>query len=194
MHIIDITKEVLSAPVYPGDPAPFLRRVQSLERGDVCNLSVLTSCVHAGTHLDAPCHFLNGGDSIDRIPLEECMGKCRVAEPSSPLVTKAALAGLPITGVRRLLLKGDAYLSAGGAQATVQAGIRLIGTGSPTIGAPGEEGPVHRILLEAGIMILEGLALESALPGDYTLAALPLKLAGSDGSPCRAVLIQEVFE
>ncbi|MDR0916925.1 MAG: cyclase family protein [Oscillospiraceae bacterium] len=185
MTIIDITRELLSAPVYPGDPAPTATLLSETPR-DMYNLTFLTLSAHTGTHIDAPRHFIDGADAIDALAPDIFIGECVVAEFAGD-ITAAELA--PFLGETRLLMRGDITITAGAARAIAGSSIRLIGVESQSVGAVDAPAEVHLILLGAGVIPLEGLDLSRAPSGRYTLVALPLKIAGSDGSPTRAVLI-----
>ena len=179
------------------------------EPGAVCNLSVFTEGTHTGTHLDAPLHFVAGGNSVEALDLNVLIGPAQVAEINGRDQITAAdleIAGIE-RGTERILLKTDntrlARLGDGvfhkdyvgiapsGAQWLVTHGVRLIGVDYLSVGP---YGPVnvetHRILLGAGLVVVESLVLKDISPGRYTLAVLPPKFEGLEGSPCRAVLIE----
>ncbi|MDR0818098.1 MAG: cyclase family protein [Oscillospiraceae bacterium] len=185
MRIIDITQELFSCVVYPGDPAPVFERVKRIPE-DMCNLTNISLCVHNGTHADAPRHFIGDGKAIDEVELSAFYGDCTVAELSGEL-TAADVA--PYLGAERLLLKGTLTITPEAAKAIANSGVRLIGVESQSVGTEDAPAPVPLILLGAGVIALEGLVLSEVEPGEYTLCAFPLKLSGSDGSPVRAVLI-----
>lgn len=191
MKIYDISQEVFSGQVYPGDTPPSAFPVLRMSEGAVYNLTDIAMCVHNATHIDAPFHFIRDGADIGSLPLEIFIGRTLVAEASRAAVSGGEMARILADSPERILLKGGGYLTEEAALAVVSAGIRLIGTESQSIGCPGAPAAVHRILLGAGIPILEGLVLAGIEPAVYFLCALPLKLAGLDGSPCRAVLISE---
>ncbi|MDR3288111.1 MAG: cyclase family protein [Peptococcaceae bacterium] len=180
MTIYDITQPLFACAVYPGDPAPTLTQTKNIaEHG--CNLSEIALCVHNGTHIDAPAHFLQGGAGVDRLPLDVFFGQCAVK----------AWDGTVPQDCERLLLKGDHILTAEDAQLIVQAGVKLIGVESQSVGDPAAPMEVHKILLDASVIPLEGLALREVAEDEYLLSALPLSLgADCDGSPVRAVLIK----
>ena len=191
MQIIDISRELFSSRPYPGDPVPKRDIVRRMDMGDACNLSGFYACCHSATHLDAPLHFIEGGDSIDAAELSVCFGPCSVVEASG-LVTGEDIDRLGENVEKRLLFKGNgtAFLSRSAAFALADAGFLLVGTDAQSI-APAEDlaGP-HEELLGKGILLLEGLDLSGAEPGRYTLSALPLKLGGAEASPVRAVLLR----
>lgn len=192
MELIDITRELFSSPAYPGDPVPRRDVLRRMELGDACNLSGFYACCHSATHLDAPLHFIPGGDPVDRVALSRCVGPCRVV-PAQGIVTGADVDCLKLTGGERLLFRGDgeAFLSGSAGFALAAAGVLLVGTDAQSIGAPGDEEGPHTELLGAGIPILEGLDLSRAEPGEYQLIALPLLLGGAEAAPVRAVLIRD---
>ncbi len=188
-RVIDITRELLSSEVYPGDPAPVLTRIGSIAEGRRSNLSALSLCVHNGTHLDSPLHFVDGAADITEIDIESTVGRCLV-EGYDHDVTAEDIAALP-ADTERLLIKGGVYLTPGGAQAAAEAGLRLVGVEPQSVAPTETSQEVHCTLLEAGVIILEGLDLYHVCSGCYTLAAQPLKIKGCEGSPCRALLIND---
>lgn len=187
MKLYDITQELFSSHVYPGDTPPRLHPVARIREGAGCNVSDLSMCAHNGTHVDAPCHFIDGAPSIEMLPLERLIGPCRVAALQGA-VTAASLAPLLVSRPERLLLKGSLSLTPEAADAIVQAGVRLLGVESQSVAPEEDPVTVHTILLGRDVIALEGLVLTEVPPGDYFLFAAPLKLGGSDGAPCRAVL------
>lgn len=192
LKIYDIGKEMFSTPVYPGDPGPEKTPFMEIEKGDICNLTVITMGSHNGTHLDAPKHFCKGKGGVDTIPLNKCIGICKVAELSGE-VTKEMVESLLADGTRKLLIKGEILLTPESAEAMAEKKLDLIGVEDQTVGAGESQKIVHRILLGAEVVILEGLVLKEVKPGNYFLAAQPLKWEGLDGSPVRPVLL-ECFE
>ena len=190
MIIYDISADILKAPVYPGDPEPRLDRVETLGRGSDCNLSALYCCLHNGTHADAPLHFIENGETVDRMPVETFLGECRVVEvPAGPITARIADELLP-ADAKRVIIKGngEAYFSEDGALRAAERGYLLIGTDSSSVGIHGIQTPVHRALLGAGIALLEGLVLDGVPEGEYFLSALPVKIGGAEAAPVRAVL------
>lgn len=190
MQLIDISRELFSTPPYPGDPQPKHDRIRRMDMGDSYNLSGFYASCHSATHLDAPLHYIDGGDSVDQIDLRRCLGTCTVVECRG-IVTGADIDHLPPQTKKRLLLKGDgrAFLSQSAAFALADAGFLLVGTDAPSIGPANEETAPHKELLGAGIPILEGLDLSRVQPGNYVLSAFPLLLGGAEAAPVRAVLI-----
>lgn len=188
-EIYDIGKELFSTPVYPGDPAPKKTPFLEIEKGDDCNLTVITMGSHNGTHLDAPKHFCRGKGGVDTIPLKKCVGECKVVKFSGEL-TKEKMEALLADGTKKLLIKGDILLTPEAAEVMAERKLDLIGVEDQTVGAGEGQKTVHRTLLGAEVVILEGLVLTEVEPGSYFLAAQPLKLEGLDGSPVRPILIK----
>lgn len=190
MKLYDITRELFSSRVYPGDPSPEYESILEVKKGDICNLTYLKMCAHNGTHMDAPRHFFDEGKAVDELPLEQVMGACCVLEYSGELDGDTARSMIAGKG-SRLLWKGSVIFTMESAKAFAEAGVELIGVESQTVGPEDNPAEVHRVLLGADMAILEGLCLDGVEAGEYFLCAQPLKLAGIDGAPCRAVLIQE---
>ena len=192
--IIDISQEVFSCNVFPGDPQPQRRTPLLVSRGDVCNLTEFSMCAHNGTHVDAPYHFLDDGKTIDRMGLEPYVGECWVArhdgdvtaEDAQRIMKDAAAAGAD----KRILIAGKAVVTAPAARVFAESGVLLIGNESQTVGPENAPKEVHLILLGAGVTLLEGIVLTGVEDGRYTLSAAPLNLGGSDGAPCRAYLVR----
>lgn len=211
MKIYDISVPVHpELPVWPGDPAIELQRVRSIADGDASNDSRLACSVHAGTHVDSPAHFIENAPSVEYLPLDVLTGPARVVDlPTVDIITAQTLASLNLPAdTGRLLFKtrnSDLWadpdhrfkpdfvaLSTDAAQWIVAHHIRLVGIDYLSIQMFDEpDSMVHAILLEAEVVIVEGLNLQSVRPGLYQFICLPLKLAGSDGAPARAVLIED---
>ncbi len=189
--IVDISQELFSCRVFPGDPAPERRLLSSLEEGAPCNLTALSLCAHNGTHVDAPRHFIRDGKDIAALPLEIFAGPCRVFRHEGPVSADAAAAMLEkARECRRILIAGKAMVTEAAAEVFAEGGLRLLGNESQTVGPENAPGRVHRILLGAGCVLLEGLVLSGVEEGEWALHAAPLKLGGSDGAPCRAYLMR----
>lgn len=189
MKIYDLSKELFGAEVYPGDPKAERRRFLSIGDGEVCNLSVLTMGSHSGTHMDAPYHFVESGKAIDEILPEQVVGMCDVVEVQGTVGREVLEEAVP-KGCERLLMKGNFRLEAEGAEYLTERKIEVYGVENMTVGE-GEEGvKIHQILLGNGMVILESLVLAEVPAGRYFLCAVPLKMRGVDGSPCRPVLIE----
>lgn len=192
MKIFDITRSLQEAPRYPGTPPFSIRRVSDLEAGDAYRESEMTFYSHMGTHADAASHFLQDGHTIDQMPLERYLGPCRVLTvPADTVIGSAMLKG-NVEGVSRLLLHGggNSYLNEEAATYLVHCGIRTIVTDAWSVAPMDREAPVHRIFLEAGVAIVENVILDGVPDGAYQLLALPLRIAGCDGAPVRAILME----
>jgi arylformamidase len=191
--------------VYDGDPPAHIERVSRIADGDMANLTRLDMGAHTGTHVDAPVHFLPDGAGVDRLPLDVLIGPAVVADLTGLAgdVDAAALAGLDLpAGTERLLLKTpnsrlwarDAFshefagVADDAARELVARGVRLVGIDYLSIAPSGDPAPSHRTLLGAGVVVVEGLDLRAVEPGSYELVCLPLRIAGADGAPARALL------
>lgn len=198
MKIHDISQEVFSCQVFPGDPAPEQKRVCSMEKGDLYNLTAFSMCAHNGTHVDAPFHFIQDGKTIDAIKLDAFVGMAYVAEHEGAVTGDDAVKMLEAASklnkdaAKRILIKGAAVVSSEAARAFAAAGILLLGNESQTVGPEDAPMDVHLILLGAGVVLLEGIRLAAVSEGVYLLNAAPLNLAGADGAPCRAVLMEGI--
>lgn len=192
--IIDISQEIFSAKVFPGDPAPVMERVKSMEDGEVYNLTCFSMCAHNGTHVDAPFHFLQDGKTINQIPLDAFVGDCYVVRHEGCVTAEDATAILEkakaVEAGGRILIAGPATVTAEAAKVFAEARIKLMGNESQTVGPEDAPMEVHKILLGAEVVLLEGIVLTGVCEGKYLLSAAPLNLAGVDGAPCRAVLIR----
>jgi arylformamidase len=210
MEIYDISLTLSSAlPVWPGDPKFRIERVEKIEEGANSNVSRIEMSTHNGTHVDAPFHFLGGESAtVDLLSLRILTGRAYVLHlPDEVDVIDADL--LKKTDIpprtRRLLFRtrNSQYwerqepefrtdfvaLTADAAQNLVDRGVKLVGIDYLSIAPYKHSRPTHEILLQAGIIIVEGLNLSAVSQGRYTLYCLPLKIADSDGAPARAILI-----
>ncbi len=191
--IYDISQELFNCDVFPGDPAPRMERLQSIAAGDMCNLTAVSLCAHNGTHVDAPFHFLRDGRTIDELPPDVFIGPAWVAAHTggvSAADAESICRAADAAGAgERILLKGALTVTADAARVFARRGLKLLGNESQTVGPADAPAEVHRILLGAETVLLEGIRLGAVPPGRYTLCAVPLNLGGCDGSPCRAVLI-----
>lgn len=204
MKIYDATRPISKdTPVYPGDPPTTIARLADVAMGDPFTLSSVCISSHAGTHVDAPCHVLPHGGAVEELPLDAMIGRALVVSINDgPAVTALVLerAGIP-PDTRSLLLKtgqgqhGDAFLTPDAARWIVDRGIRLVGIDTLSVDPPDSLSlDAHRSLLEAGVVIVEGLELTAAPPGEHTLVCLPLGLKGCDGAPARVVLLDSVSQ
>ncbi len=197
MKIYDISQEVFSSFVYPGDPKPKKNLPISMEKGDLYNMTTFSMCAHNGTHIDAPRHFIKDGKTVDEIPLNAVVGMSYVAEHEGIVldndaakIIKKAAAQNP-DSAKRILIKGNAEVSIEAAKVFADSGILLLGNESQSIGPENSPMAVHETLLDANVILLEGIRLSKVNEGVYLLNAAPLNLADSDGSPCRAILIED---
>ena len=192
MKIYDISQEVFSCAVYPGDPKPEKQTVYSTGAGDLYNLSFFAMCAHNGTHVDAPFHFLHDGKTVDQIDLSHFVGDCFVARHEGDVTAADAENILKkADGAERILIAGNATVTIEAAEVFAAGGIKLLGNEGQTVGPEDAPMQVHLILLRREIALLEGIVLNEVPEGRYFLSAAPLNLGGADGAPCRAYLIQE---
>lgn len=195
MKIYDISQEIFSCRVYPGDPAPEKIVLKSMTEGDMYNLTAFSMCAHNGTHIDAPFHFVTDGKTVDKLPLDAFVGMAYVAEHSGTVTGDDAKKIIiearrhSKEAAKRILLKGNIEVSLEAAKVFASSDILLLGNEPQTIGPPNEPMTVHLALLHAGVVLLEGICLTAVPEGAYFLSAAPLNLSGADGAPCRAVLI-----
>lgn len=191
MRIIDISKDLLTAEVFDGHPEPRLIKNKTISEDSYYNLSSISACLHNGTHIDAPLHFLPDGDAIEKYDLERFIGPCKVLEVSPGIITGQLVEDCFPRECKRILIKsrGRAYLHKTAAEIMSYLGYELIGTDGTTVEEPGSGGEVHRALLSCGVAVLEGLNLEEAKNGDYFLIAPPVKICGAEASFARALLI-----
>ena len=190
MKIYDISQEVFSCAVYPGDPAPEKQTLYSTGEGDLYNLSSFAMCAHNGTHIDSPFHFLHNGKTVDQMDLGCFVGECCVVRHDGDVTAEDAKQILARAGgAPRILIAGKATVTAEAAEVFAAGKIRLLGNEGQSVGPEDAPMQVHLILLKQGIALLEGIVLDAVPEGRYFLSAAPLNLAGCDGAPCRAYLI-----
>ncbi|MFQ6029438.1 MAG: cyclase family protein [Dehalococcoidia bacterium] len=174
-----------------------------MRQGDPNNSSAINMSVHSGTHIDAPFHFLEHGSTIDELPLETFVGPALVhVVDAERYITKEHVAEIALQGETRILFKtrnsqllqeGEynpnfVAFSVEAAEALAEAGVKLVGLDYLSVAHAEEQVPVHRAFLDRGVILLEGIDLSEVEPGRYELICLPVRLRGSDGAPCRAVL------
>ena len=190
MKIYDISQEVFSCAVYPGDPKPEKQTLYSTGAGDLYNLTSFAMCAHNGTHMDAPFHFLHNGKTVDRMDLSIFVGDCYVARHEGNVTAADAEEILnKAAGAERILIAGKATVTAEAAEVFADGRIKLLGNEGQTVGPEDAPMQVHLILLRREIALLEGIVLHGVPEGQYFLSAAPLNLGGADGAPCRAYLI-----
>ena len=189
--------------VWPGDEPPRIERAQSFERGGAYNLTRLAMSAHTGTHLDAPLHFLREGRPIDALPPELMHGRARVVQAEGDVIGAADVPDGLEPGARVLFRTRNSgrdlfagtffedyvYLGREAAEKLVAAGAALVGIDALSVSGFHEDpAETHRLLLGAGVWILEGIRLAGVEPGEYELLCLPLRIEGADGAPARALL------
>ena len=201
------TLDPATTPVYEGDAPMKFDFLKDMRKGDVLTLSAYSLGAHSGTHIDAPMHFVLGGASIERLSLEPLIGPARVIDIPDAVqaIDAAELNRHEWRGAPRVLFRTRsslrgwmasstfhrdfAYIAPDAAQLLADAGVQLVGVdyiSAEQFGAPAPR--THRILLGKGIPIVEGLSLEGVRAGDYDLIVLPIKVAGHEGAPARAIL------
>lgn len=210
MRIHDVSVSISTTmPIYPGDPRIEFEQWAALDKGDSANVTMLHFGAHTGTHVDAPAHFIAGGPGVTAMHLESLIGPARVIEIADEVlaITSDHVRSSALDGVTRVLFKTRnsafwkntekgfrkdfTYIEPTAAVELVEMGVRLVGIDYLSVEKFGSTRfQTHTILLESGIVIVEGLDLRNVEPGDYELICLPLKLAGGsgDGAPARAVL------
>jgi arylformamidase len=192
--------------VYPGNPPISIAPQQEVSKGASANVSSLTFGSHTGTHVDAMKHFFDDGMTVDAIPLETLMGPAVLicADDDVMAVGEKELRLHELKGHTRVLIKTRnsafirnrefvkdyTYLAPDGAEYLAALGVKLVGVDYLSIEQfHSGHHKTHRTLLERGIVIVEGLDLSAPPMGPYELRVLPLRLAGLDGAPARAVLM-----
>jgi len=208
MRTYDVTLTIThDMVVWPGDPQVDMKRLSSIDSGDNANVTQISMSCHTGTHVDAPDHFMNNGKTVESLSLDLLLGRAYVLHlPNVNLITASILMDADIPPrTRRLLFKtrnSDYWasgnmefqtdfvaLSIDAAEWLVDRNVRLVGVDYLSI-APFKLGKaVHSILLDAGVVVVEGLDLSKVSQGRYTLTCLPLKLGGAEGAPTRAILV-----
>jgi len=203
---IDVSVSLRNGMVsWPGDPPARISRALDMERGDPCSVSLLEMGAHTGTHMDGPAHFVRGGIGIDAMPLDAAIGSARVVHIRDQTSIKTdELVGHKIRRGERVLFKTRnsehcwdsdrffedfVYISASAAQYLAERQVRLVGVDYLSVGGFRADGvETHRTLLEAEIWIIEGLNLKRVQAGRVHLVCLPLRIAGGDGAPARALV------
>ncbi len=204
MKIYDISRTLHEGlPVWPGD-WKFSREISSrIENGEGSNSSNIRTALHCGTHMDAPRHTIEDGPAIDEIDLSVLIGPALVVTVEGPVISPEELEVVRAKNAIRVILRcpglealesfEDSF-AVPGAEASrflVESGVRLLGTNAPSVDPANSKSlGSHRILMRAGIPIIENLYLKNVPDGEYELIALPLKISGADGSPVRAVLVE----
>lgn len=196
MQVYDISQEVFSCTVFPGDSLPERKVLMKISEGEICNLTAFSMCAHNGTHVDAPNHFYDAGKTVEQLDLNKLVGPCFVYTKDGELSSQEALDVIKKAHAqnpecaKRLLFKGHTTVTSGAAEVFASHKIFLIGNESQTVGPEDAPKQVHLILLKEEIVLLEGIRLNHVSDGEYILNAAPLNLGGSDGAPCRAILLK----
>jgi arylformamidase len=203
--IIDVTVPLsCDVPTFPGDPHFDIRFPHRIADGEPYNVAALALGAHSGTHVDAPFHFIEDGGTVDQLPLEILIGKARVVElPVRDKIDRADVEAIDLRDDIRVLFKTRmsgqlknpvfqedfVYLTPEAAGYLVQIGIKLVGIDYLSVEKFGSKDfASHLALLGAGVVIIEGLDLTDAEPGEYDMTCLPLRIVGGDGAPARVVL------
>lgn len=202
MKVYDISQEVFGCKVFPGDPSPERKIMMKISEGDVCNLTAISMCAHNGTHVDAPYHFIDGGKTIEQVDINKFVGYAYVsshegnisADDAERIVKEAKEASIKsdikdCDAYKRILVKGNAVVTEEAAKIFAENNLLLFGNESQTVGPEDAPMAVHLIMLGAEIVLLEGIRLGNVTEGVYLLDSAPINLGGSDGAPCRALLI-----
>ena len=203
---IDVSVPLRSGMVkWPDNPPVEIERTSDMERGDVANVSRISMGSHTGTHMDAPLHFVRGGEGLDRMPLDATVGPARVIGIEDPVsVKREEIEPYNLGPGERVLFKtGNSarswwdegfmedfvYVSEGAALHLAERGVRTVGVDYLSVGGFHKDGvETHRALLGAGVWVVEGLNLSGVEPGAYELICLPLRVENGDGAPARAIL------
>jgi arylformamidase len=203
---IDISIALASGMVHwPDNPPVQIERMLALDRGDAANVSRLSMGAHTGTHMDAPIHFVPGGVGIDALPFAATIGPARVIAIDDPvairpeeLLPHTLQAGERVLfktrnssrdWARQPFIEDFVYIAQEAARYLAAQQVRTVGVDYLSVGGYARDGAAtHGALLTAGIWIIEGLDLSAVAPGAYDLICLPLKIAGCDGAPARALL------
>mgnify|MGYP004445213645 CR=1 FL=1 len=194
--IYDISQPLFECEVYPGDPKPEKTELSSMKKGDSYNLTAISMCAHNGTHIDAPCHFIEGGKGVDQIDINRFIGLAYVETYNGEVDRQVAeqiikrARSKNSEAWKKILIKGDAVINLEAAEYFAEVGLDLIGNESQTIGPEDEPMAVHLALLKKEVVLLEGIRLAHVPDGVYLLNCAPLNLTGGDGAPCRATLME----
>jgi len=202
-RIYDVTVPVREGLAgWPGDTPFEFALAWSRAAGATVNVGRISASIHTGTHVDAPFHFDDAGATVDALALDPFLGPARVVDVRGLAVIGVEdLRPIDLDGAPRLLLRTGGWedhsrfpasipvVGEGVADLLRERGVVLLGVDVPSVDPLDSKGlPNHRALAAAGVAILEGLDLAAVPPGVYELIALPLRLAGADGAPVRAVL------
>ena len=215
MKILDISIPIRSGmPIWPGDPAVTLTQISAIAKGDSANITHLSMGVHTGTHIDAPKHFIDDGETVDQIPLQKLIGKVIVIEIDKHVnvISEQILKSHPsihrLVEIQKVLFRtrnswnwnqaSESFninyvgIDSSGARFLSQFRLDLIGIDYLSIASYDDTEIPHKTLLSEGIILLEGLNLFDVPEGIYQLYCLPLTIHGGEGAPARAVLIDRL--
>lgn len=201
---IDVTVPIRPGMVaWPGNPGVQRYVTEESHEGGVCLVSTLTLGVHTGTHFDAPVHFDVPGGGVEALPAASMVGVARVVAEQGRVIDRADVEALNLEAGERVLFKTSnsarcwdtddfvpdyVYVTESAAQHLASRRVSLVGVDYLSLGGPSDGVRAHRVLLHAGVCILEGLDLSRVVPGSYQLVALPILIPGSDGAPARVLL------
>jgi arylformamidase len=201
---IDVTVPIRQGMVHwPDNPPVRLESTEEMHEGGICRVSELSLGVHTGTHFDAPNHFDVEGGGVDALPLDGLVGPARVVAVAGASVAASDLEPLELRPGERILFKTTnsarcwdtdefvpdyVYVSKEAGRYLTTRRVRTVGIDYLSLGGPSDGAATHRLLLEAGACILEGLDLRGVAPGAFDLIALPLLISGCDGAPARVLL------
>ncbi|PYK36389.1 MAG: arylformamidase [Verrucomicrobia bacterium] len=212
MKIWDISRTLWNdLAEWPGDEPFHFRLTKKIADGQSVNLGAITMGVHNGTHADAQFHFDAAGESIEKAPLEVYLGRAVVVDLAESFSQRREKQLITIEDLQahaeeigktsRLLIKTGRWsdsavfpkqipvIAAQVPSWLQKNGVKLLGLDVPSMDEIDSKSlQNHHALAAAGIAIIESLDLSRVSPGIYNLAALPLKIAGGDGAPMRAVL------
>ncbi len=208
MKIVDVSRTVFTdMTVWPGDEGVILKRTASISKGSNANVSRLHLGVHAGTHVDAPLHFIDGGKSIDKLDINLFNGAVQIVDMQGrKSIDKNRLSDIPLQRGGAIFFKTAASLRTlrepfdteytglepEAAEYLLEMGVRVVGTDALSVERyDSNEYKVHKLLLGNEVLIIEGLCFKDVFPGRYWYTCLPLFLKGSDGAPARVILFDE---
>lgn len=208
MRIYDVTLTISpELVVWPEDPPVQLYRTSQISSGDISNVSHINMSAHTGTHIDAPCHFIEGGETVEDVPIDLLIGRVYLLHlPHAEHITLDMVKDSPIPPrTKRVLFRtrnSDQWqqnindfdqnyvgLTPEAAEYLVARGVKLIGVDYLSVAPFNDVVTTHQVLLRSGVVVVEGLDLSRVPQGRYTLYCMPLKLRGADGAPARAILI-----
>ncbi|MDD6807301.1 MAG: cyclase family protein [Oscillospiraceae bacterium] len=195
MKIVDISKDLATCDVYPGDPETQIVKINDMSNGDEYNLSILGTCLHTGTHIDAPSHVFDSDESpksLNDYSLDKFIGPVRVITlPEGPITGEIVENYFPKFDKKVILrMKENTFFFVGAAEDVGEIKYDLLGFNKAAIGGKNEM-EVHRAILGSGTLLLENLDLSNVEDGEYFLLAQPLKISGVEAAPVRALLIDE---